>query len=125
MKTMIHDALSQMTHSNKRTPCTLQGGAFCASFEVPPTGKPWVQAKIGVINIHYPFEQSPHTIFEQRRLDDIPLIAFPAWNSNKYATITFEELAVEDYTNFIDRLFRELYDLPTNYTVNTDIFDMR
>ena len=87
--------------------------------------KPWVQAKIGVVNIYFPFEQPPNDIFEEHGLVNLPSIAFPAWASGKFATVAFEELTVDDYTEFIDRLFRELFGLPINYTVNTDIFDMR
>lgn len=125
MNTMIRDALAQTMKSNDRTECDLEGGAFCASFEVPPTGEPWIQAKVGVINIHFPFERPPNVIFEENGLTNLPSIAFPAWSSLKFATVSFDELTVDDYAAFVDGLFRELFDLPPDYTVNIDIFDMR
>ena len=125
MKKIIRDALSQMIKSNDQTPCKWEGGAFCANFEVPPANVPWIQAKIGVINIHFPFERPPNVIFKEHGLDNIQSIAFPAWESGKFATVTFDKLASDDYAVFIDRLFRELFSLPEKYTVNTDILDMR
>jgi hypothetical protein len=122
---MIRDTLFQMTQSNQRARSHLEGGAFCASFEVPPSGVPWVQAKNGVINAYYPFEIPPSLLFEQRGFGGVPSINFPAWEPKKFVTVTFGKLDIEDYTIFIDKLFRELYDLPATYIVSTDIFDMR
>ena len=122
---MIRDALSQMMKSNDRTQCDLEGGAYCASFEIPPTGEPWIQAKIGVINIHFPFERPPNVIFAENELEISSSMAFPAWESRKFATVTFDNLTADDYAAFVDKLFRKLFGLPPDYTVNTDIFDIR
>lgn len=122
---IIRDTLLQMIKSNQRVTCDLEGGAFYANFEVPHKGEPWVQAKIGVINLYFPFDRPPNVVFNELGLDDIPSIAFPAWGSQKFATISFDALSVDDYSSFIDSIFRRLYMLPDGYIVDTDIFDMR
>ena len=125
MIAMIRDTLSQMAHNNERTPCALEGGAYCANFEILPAGTPWLQAKVGVINIYFPFEEPPNKIFKRHGLDSLPSIAYPAWKANQFATVTFDSLAVDDYATYVDRVFRELFGLSHGYTVSTEVFDMR
>lgn len=122
---MIRDTLWQMLNSNEQNHSELEGGAFCANFETANSDGPWVQAKTGVINLYYPFDIPPNILFRERNLATLPVMAYPAWNANKFATITFGELSVDEYAVFIDRLFRELFRMPPGYQVNTDIFEMR
>lgn len=125
MKKIIRDTLRQMLSSNERIACELEGGAFCATFELPHADVPWVQAKTGAINLYYPFDQPPDVLFRECNLDALPSMAYPSWNAHKFATITFGMLSVDEYAIYIDRLFRELFRLPSDYRVNTNIFDMR
>lgn len=125
MQSMIRDTLAQMIRSNQRNPSSLEGGAFCANFQATGGDGPWIQAKVGALNLHFPFEQPPAELFAQCRLDDLPSMAFPAWKANQFATVTFQELPLDAFAAYIDRLFRTLYDLPADYRVDTDIFDMR
>lgn len=122
---MIKDTVDQMLKANSKNPCKLEGGAFCASFEVEPNGEPWIQAKDGALNIYYPFDSPPNILLPELSLDELPSIAFPAWQENKFATIAFDSISVDDLTNYIDRLFQKLYNLPEDYIVNTEVFDMR
>jgi len=50
---LVRPVLAELESRNQGTPSSLRGGAFCAAFERPPEGEPWVQVKTGVLNLFY------------------------------------------------------------------------
>jgi hypothetical protein len=107
---------------NRRTPCSLRGGAFCASFERAPDGEPWVQVKTGVLNIFYPGDEEPIPNLRAR----VPLLpadaTCPSWEPWKYATVEFESDNAQAAATLVEDLFLRFYDYPD---LDSEIIDMR
>lgn len=125
MRLDILDVLQLMIRLNRETVAPLSGGAYAANFEPPGEEGAWVQAKLGVMNVAYPYVDDPDVVLKTRGLACLPQVAFPAWVANRYLTLTFGDIETNEYAAFIDRVFRDLYELPEGYPLSAGIIDLR
>jgi hypothetical protein len=125
IRDQVRPIIAEVLERNRGTRTSLRGGAFCASFECPPEGEPWVQVKTGVLNLFYPSDVEPVQNLRER-LPFLPLNAVcPAWEPWKYATI---EGALDEPTGLaalVEQIFLHFYELQPYAELSSEVFDMR
>lgn len=103
----------------------LAGGAYCAEFNIQPTGEPWIQAKSNVVNMVYPGHDEPLAAIRDCGIT-LPDNATNAdTRYGKFCTIEFDRPEPGEFARLIDDLFIRFYKLDRDYQLATDIFDMR
>jgi len=125
LRGQIEAFIADVFERNRRTPCALRGGAFCAGFERPPDGEPWVQVKTGVFNIFYPSDQPPLETLRARVPSLHPETICVAWEPWRYATLEGTLADAAAAAALVEELFVLLYEFPPGSEVRMEVFDMR
>lgn len=119
----VEPVLTELLKRNSAAGSNLRGGAFCAGFERPPDGEPWVQVKTGVLNIFYPSDEPP--LDRLARVVSLPKdVVCPAWEPWKFATLEFVPLDSRAMAGVIEDLFVNFYDFPADTTVSSEVFEV-
>ena len=125
LRDQVVSGIRDVLNRNAVTPSSLRGGAFCASFERPPDGEPWVQVKTGVFNVFYPSDEEPLSRLRPLLPSLPPDTVAADWEAWKYATLEFTGCDADHASMLVEQLFVNFYDFPEDTDVTTEILDMR
>lgn len=117
--------IDRLCFINSRLKASIEGGACCIGFSVADSESPWIQAKIDILNIYFPYDGDPVDVVGQRVPgfpDDANVLS---WQSNLFATFGFSGLGAERMTTLICDMFVHLYEIPADSELTTEIIDMR
>jgi len=117
--------LDRMLNLNRSISSELRGGAICAGFEGEIDGMPWVQAKSGTLNVYYPSDREPVAALTAAGVPLPPGIICADWEPWKFATLEFSALEAPAFAALIQHIFVDFFDMPEDFRLRSEVFDMR
>jgi hypothetical protein len=104
-------------------------GPLCASFEVEPTGSPWLQVVFGspdTLNVYYPFgkERPPLDWIRQLRTLCLAQLRLTGHEPGVYATFSFSRPSPMELARFLDEVFVQLLESKDEYPLTVKLFRM-